>query len=441
MVEHDVADLGLAEKGRRRVEWAERTMPVLRQIRQRFEKEKPLEGVRISACLHVTTETANLMKTLKAGGADAVLCASNPLSTQDDVAAYLVAECGIGVFAIRGEDNDTYYDHIRAALAHRPRITMDDGADLVGAIHMLALERFDDLARPVREWGTALTAEERAEAIETLIGSTEETTTGIIRLRAMAADGVLRFPVIAVNDSYTKHLFDNRYGTGQSTLDGILRSTNMLLAGSTVVVAGYGWCGRGVAVRARGAGAQVIVTEVNPVRALEAAMDGFRVMPMEEAAPLGDLFITLTGDTHVIAEKHFRAMKDGAIVANSGHFDVEIDVARLEEIASGPRPLRDMVEEYDLDGKRIVLLGQGRLINLAAAEGHPASVMDMSFANQSLAAEYLLNEGEQLDDTVHRLPLEIDAEIANLKLAGMGIRIDELTAEQEHYLASWDLGT
>lgn len=442
MVEHDVADLGLAEKGRRRVEWAERSMPVLRQIRERFEKDKPLEGVRISACLHVTTETANLMRTLKAGGADAVLCASNPLSTQDDVAAYLVAECEIGTFAVRAEDNDTYYEHIRAALAHRPRITMDDGADLVSAIHMLALERFDDLARPVREWGTALSPEERAEVIDDLIGSTEETTTGIIRLRAMAADGVLRFPVVAVNDSYTKHLFDNRYGTGQSTLDGILRSTNMLLAGSTVVVAGYGWCGRGVAVRARGAGAHVIVTEINPVRALEATMDGFRVMPMEEAAPLGDLFVTLTGNTHVIAEKHFRLMKDGAIVANSGHFDVEIDVARLEEIAtSGPRELRDMVEEYELDGKRVVLLGQGRLINLAAAEGHPASVMDMSFANQALAAEYLLEKGDSLDSSVHRLPLEIDSEIASMKLAGMETRIDELTAEQEHYLASWDLGT
>ncbi len=442
IVGHHVADLGLAAQGRRRVEWAERSMPVLRQIRERFEAEKPLDGVRIAACLHVTTETANLMRTLKAGGADAVLCASNPLSTQDDVAAYLVAECGIGVFAVRGEDNDTYYDHIRSALAHRPRVTMDDGADLVGAIHMLALDRFDDLARPVREWGAELSPDERRALIADVIGSTEETTTGIIRLRAMAADGVLQFPVIAVNDSYTKHLFDNRYGTGQSTLDGILRSTNMLLAGAAVVVAGYGWCGRGVAVRARGAGAQVIVTEVNPVRALEAAMDGFRVMPMEEAAPLGDLFVTLTGDTHVIGERHFRLMKDGAIVANSGHFDVEIDVKRLAEIAdSGPRQLRDMVEEYVVDGRRIVLLGQGRLINLAAAEGHPASVMDMSFANQALAAEYLIGEGARLDRKVHRLPLEIDREIASLKLAAMGIGIDVLTEEQEHYLASWDLGT
>lgn len=442
-VQHDIADPGLAEKGHRRVQWADRFMPVLGQIRDRFERERPLEGVRLSACLHVTTETANLMRTLKAGGADVVLCASNPLSTQDEVAAYLVEECGIGVFAVCGEDDDRYYDHVRAALAHRPQLTMDDGADLVGSLHMIALERFDDLAGPVREWATGLDPEERRSLIDDVTGSTEETTTGVIRLRAMAADGVLRFPVIAVNDSHTKHLFDNRYGTGQSTLDGILRSTNILLAGSTVVVAGYGWCGRGVAVRARGAGAHVIVTEVDPLRALEASMDGFRVLPMAKAAPEGDLFITLTGDTGVIREEHFRAMKDGAIVANAGHFDVEIDVDRLEEIAEeGPRLLRDLAEEYVVDGRRIVLLGRGRLINLAAAEGHPASVMDMSFANQALAAEYLLSDaGRALDCQVHRIPLEIDRRIAELKLRGQGIEIDHLTEEQKRYLASWHLGT
>jgi len=439
----DIADPGLAAEGRRRVEWADRSMPVLAQIRDRFERERPLDGVRLSACLHVTTETANLMRTLQAGGADVVLCASNPLSTQDPVAAYLVEECGIGVFAVNGEDDERYYGHVRAALEHRPTITMDDGADLVGSLHMIALERYDDLAGPVREWATGLSEAERTAVVEGVSGSTEETTTGVIRLRAMAADGVLQFPVIAVNDSHTKHLFDNRYGTGQSTLDGILRSTNMLLAGSTVVVAGYGWCGRGVAVRARGAGAHVIVTEVEPLRALEAAMDGFRVLPMGEAVPEGDLFVTLTGDMHVIREEHFRAMKDGAIVANAGHFDVEIDVARLEEIAEeGPRPLRDLAEEYVVDGKRIVLLARGRLINLAAAEGHPASVMDMSFANQALAAEYLLSEeGAALDRQVHRIPLDIDRRIAELKLGALGIEIDQLTEEQERYLASWHLGT
>ncbi len=439
----DIADRGLAEKGRRRVQWADRFMPVLAQIRERFERERPLEGVRLSACLHVTTETANLVRTLQAGGADLVLCASNPLSTQDAVAAYLVEECGVGVFAVCGEDDQRYYEHVRAALAHRPALTMDDGADLVGSLHMMALGRFDDLAAPVREWATGLTEDERRSLVEEVVGSTEETTTGVIRLRAMAADGVLQFPVIAVNDSHTKHLFDNRYGTGQSTLDGILRSTNILLAGSTVVVAGYGWCGRGVAVRARGAGAQVIVTEVDPLRALEASMDGFRVLPMKEAAPEGDLFITLTGDIHVIREEHFRAMKDGAIVANAGHFDVEIDVDRLEEICeTGPRLLRDLAEEYVVDGRRIVLLARGRLINLAAAEGHPASVMDMSFANQALAAEYLLTaEGRGLDRQVHRIPLEIDRRIAELKLRAQGVEIDYLTDEQERYLSSWHLGT
>lgn len=442
-VDHDVADLGLAKQGRRRVEWAERSMPVLRQIRERFARERPLEGVRVSACLHVTTETANLMRTLRAGGADVVLCASNPLSTQDDVAAYLVSECDVGVFAVRGEDDETYYEHIRAALDHRPAVTMDDGADLVGSIHMMALERWDDLAPPVRRWARELSASERRSLIDGLAGSTEETTTGVIRLRSMAADGVLQFPVIAVNDSDTKHLFDNRYGTGQSTLDGIVRATNVLLAGSTFVVAGYGWCGRGVAYRARGAGAKVVVTEVDPLRALEATMDGFQVMPMAEVAPEGDVFVTLTGNTSVIREEHFRAMKDGAIVANSGHFDVEIDVERLTEIADAdPRELRPLVEEFVVDGKRIILLARGRLINLAAAEGHPASVMDMSFANQALAAEYLLDdEAAGLGPDVHRVPATIDERIAELKLAGEGIEIDSLTEEQRRYLSSWHLGT
>lgn len=418
-------------------------MPVLRQIRERLERERPFDGVRVSACLHVTTETANLMRALKAGGADVLLCASNPLSTQDDVAAWLVEELGIAVHAIRGEDNETYYQHIQAALAHRPMITMDDGADLVGALHMIALDRLDDLAPPVRSWAVGLDADERKALLSELVGSTEETTTGIIRLRAMAADGVLQFPVMAVNDSLTKHLFDNRYGTGQSTLDGVIRATNILLAGSTVVVAGYGWCGRGVAFRARGAGAKVIVTEVNPVVALEATMDGFAVMPMETAALSGDLFLTLTGNTSVIREEHFRAMKDGAIIANSGHFDVEIDVKRLGEIADGPSvEVRPMVDEYRLNGKRIVILAQGRLINLAAAEGHPAAVMDMSFANQALAAEYLLgDEGRALGREVHRVPSEMDQEIARLKLVAMGLEMDVLTPEQEHYLSSWDLGT
>ncbi len=442
-VMHDIADPELAELGRRRVHWAERSMPVLRQIRERFERERPLAGVRVSACLHVTTETANLVETLKAGGADVVLCASNPLSTQDDVAAYLVVEQGIGVFAIRGEDNDAYYEHIRAALEHGPSVTMDDGADVVGALHMLALERYDDLPPTLRDWATSLPDQARRELVGGVRGSTEETTTGIIRLRAMAKDGVLQFPVIAVNDAFTKHLFDNRYGTGQSTLDGILRATNLLLAGSTVVVAAYGWCGRGVAARARGAGAKVIVTEVDPLRALEATMDGFQVMPMEDAATLGDVFVTLTGNTSVLREEHFRRMKDGAIVANAGHFDVEIDLERLAEIADGgPRTLRPLVQEYMVDGRSIVVLGEGRLINLAAAEGHPASVMDMSFANQALAAEYLLSEaGSKLGVEVHRLPAETDREIARLKLAAMHVEIDRLTEQQERYLGSWDQGT
>jgi adenosylhomocysteinase len=440
---YDVADLSLAEAGGRRVEWAERSMPVLRSIRERFERERPLDGVRVSACLHVTTETANLVRTLKAGGADVLLCASNPLSTQDDVAAWLVADLGVAVHAVKGEDNDRYYEHIRAALAHGPDVTMDDGADLVGAIHMIALGRLEDLAPPVRAWAEGLSPEERTRVVENVVGSTEETTTGIIRLRAMAGDGVLQFPVIAVNDSRTKHMFDNRYGTGQSTLDGILRATNILLAGSTVVVAGYGWCGRGVAMRARGAGARVIVTEVDPLAALEATMDGFEVLSMEEAAPKGDLFVTLTGNAKVIREEHFRAMRDGAIVCNSGHFDIEIDLPALARIARrGPAPIRPFVEQYEVDGRRIVVLGQGRLINLAAAEGHPASVMDMSFANQALAAEYLLSEtGRGLPRDVHRVPEPLDREIARLKLAATGVTIDVLTPEQERYLASWDVGT
>ncbi|HET7790595.1 MAG TPA: adenosylhomocysteinase [Gemmatimonadales bacterium] len=438
---HDIKDLALAPEGRRRTEWAERSMPVLRQLRERFAKERPLAGKRVAACLHVTTETANLMLTLKAGGADVVLCASNPLSTQDDVAAHLVRDHGIKVFAIKGEDNETYYDHIRAALAHRPELTMDDGADLVGSLHMIALNRLDDLAPPVRRWVETLPAAERKALVTGVIGSTEETTTGVIRLKAMAKDKVLRFPVVAVNDSDTKHLFDNRYGTGQSTLDGIIRATNFLVAGSTVVVAGYGWCGRGFALRARGAGANVVVTEIDPLKALEAQMDGYHVMPMAQAARVGDLFVTLTGNVNVIRVEHMRAMKDGAILANSGHFNVEIDLEGLKRAGQGPVALREFVEEWRLDGKRICVLADGRLINLAAAEGHPASVMDMSFANQALAAEYVVEHASELGNDVHRVPVALDQEIARLKLAGMGVAIDTLTAEQTKYLASWDLGT
>jgi adenosylhomocysteinase len=437
----DVRDLSLAPAGRRRTEWAERSMPVLRQLRERFARERPLAGKRVAACLHVTTETANLAVTLKAGGADVVLCASNPLSTQDDVAAHLVQDHGIKVFAIKGEDHTTYYDHIRAALAHRPDLTMDDGADLVGALHMVALNRLDDLAPPVRAWVETLPAAERQALVAGVIGSTEETTTGVIRLKAMAKEGVLQFPVIAVNDSETKHLFDNRYGTGQSTLDGILRATNLLIAGSTVVVAGYGWCGRGFAMRARGAGASVIVTEIEPLKALEAQMDGYRVLPMAEAAPLGDIFVTVTGNVEVIRIEHMRAMKDGAVVANSGHFNVEIDLETLKQQAQGPIAVREFVEEWRLDGKRLFVLGDGRLINLAAGEGHPASVMDMSFANQALAAEYVVQHHATLRREVYRVPADLDREIARLKLQAMGVRIDTLTPAQQTYLASWDMGT
>jgi adenosylhomocysteinase len=418
-VEFDIRDPSLAEGGRRRIDWAELEMPVLRQVRERFEKERPLKGSKLAACLHVTTETANLMRTIQAGGADAVLCASNPLSTQDDVAASLVTHFEIPVFAIKGEDNETYYDHIHAALDIEPQVTMDDGADLLSTLH-----------------------KDRRELLEHVQGGTEETTTGVIRLRAMAADGKLAYPVIAVNDSMTKHFFDNRYGTGQSTVDGIVRATNILLAGKTFVVAGYGWCGRGLAMRARGMGANVIVTEVDPLAALEAVMDGFRVLPMQEAAPIGDIFCTLTGDINVIDEQHFEGMKDGAIVSNSGHFNVEVNIPKLEALAQERTRPRPFVEQFVLkDGRRINLLAEGRLINLAAAEGHPASVMDMSFANQALAMEYILRNAEQLSNAVHTLPETIDRRIAKLKLEAMGIEIDTLTDEQRKYLASWEEGT
>jgi adenosylhomocysteinase len=442
-LDYHIKDIQLADKGKLRTEWAERTMPVLRLIRERFRKEKPLKGVRLSACLHVTTETGNLMITLKEGGADISLCASNPLSTQDDVAACLVAYHEIPVFAIKGEDSATYYDHIKKALEHRPTITMDDGADLVSAIHFIALDKLDELHSSVSAWVKEdLTPAKRKELVGGVAGSTEETTTGVIRLKGMASSGVLQFPVIAVNDSLTKHLFDNRYGTGQSTIDGILRATNLLFAGSTVVIAGYGWCGRGTATRAKGMGANVVITEVDPLRAIEAVMDGYRVMRMEEAAAIGDVFITVTGDINVVSREHFSSMKGGAIVANSGHFNVELDVEGLRGMARSTRRVREYVEEFTLDGgKKIYLLGDGRLINLTAAEGHPAIVMDMSFANQSLAAEFLIRQGKDLTKAVHKVPREIDNEIARLKLDSMGIRIDTLTDQQRHYLSSWEMGT
>jgi adenosylhomocysteinase len=419
MTKYDVKDLGLAEQGRKRIDWAEQEMPVLRLIRERFEKERPLSGIRLSACLHVTSETGNLMRTLAAGGADVVLVASNPLSTQDDVAAALVAYEEIPVFAIKGEDNATYYKHITAGLDHNPQITMDDGADLVHGV-----------------------LKQRPDLIEHMYGSTEETTTGVIRLKAMAADGMLTFPVVAVNDSDTKHLFDNRYGTGQSTLDGIIRATNVLLAGKTFVVAGYGHCSRGIAERARGLGANVIVTEVDAVKALEAAMDGYRVMPMEQAAPLADFICTATGNKNVIDLRHFEIMKDGCIVANSGHFNVEINIPALESLASEKRQPRAFIDQYQLkDGREINLLGEGRLINLASAEGHPSAVMDMSFANQALASEFLVRHKGQLANGVHALPKALDQEIAALKLKAMGVDIDVLTEEQARYLSSWQEGT
>ncbi|NJK81359.1 MAG: adenosylhomocysteinase [Chloroflexaceae bacterium] len=417
--QYDVKDLSLAEQGRKRMEWAEQEMPVLRLIRERFEKEQPLRGVRLSACLHVTTETGNLAKVLAAGGADVVLCASNPLSTQDDVAASLVHHEEIPVYAIKGESNELYYEHIKAALDHNPQITMDDGADLVSGV-----------------------LKDRPDLLETMYGSTEETTTGVIRLRAMAAEGVLTFPVIAVNDSDTKHLFDNRYGTGQSTIDGVIRATNVLLAGKTFVVGGYGYCSRGIAERARGMGANVIVTEIDPIRALEAAMDGFRVMPMERAAPVADFIVTATGDKHVIDIEDFAVMKDGCIIANSGHFNVEINIPALEGMSIEKRQPRAFIDQYILkDGRRINLLGEGRLINLTSAEGHPSAVMDMSFANQALASEFLVKNKGKLPNGVHALPKDLDREIAALKLQAMGIIIDVLTPEQESYLNSWQEGT
>jgi adenosylhomocysteinase len=417
--QYDVKDISLAEKGQSRIKWAEREMPVLRLIRERFAQERPLRGIRISACLHVTTETANLMHTLQAGGADVVLCASNPLSTQDDVAASLVAGLKIPTFAIKGEDNKTYYEHIKAALAHKPQITMDDGADLVSTLH-----------------------KERTDLLSSIIGGTEETTTGVIRLRAMAQKGVLRYPIVAVNDAMTKHLFDNRYGTGQSTIDGIIRATNVLLAGRVVVVAGYGWCSRGIAMRAHGLGSQVVVTEVDPLRALEAVMDGFRVMPMLEAAKVGDVFVTSTGDIHAIDRQHMEVMKDGAILANSGHFNVEVNIPALEALSVRKERVRDFVDQYTLkDGRTICLLGEGRLINLTAAEGHPASVMDMSFADQALSVEFLVKNASSLEKRVYSVPDDIDKEVARLKLRAMGMTIDKLSPEQERYLESWEQGT
>ena len=418
-MDHDVKDLGLAAAGKARIEWADADMPVLTSIRERFAAEKPLDGIRISACLHVTTETANLMRTLKAGGADIVLCASNPLSTQDDVAAALVAEYGIRTYAIKGEDTETYYKHIDAAIAHKPQMTMDDGADVVGRIHA-----------------------EQPEMLEHIIGGTEETTTGVIRLAAMAADGALKYPIMAVNEAKTKHLFDNRYGTGQSTLDGVIRATNRLIAGRTVVVSGYGWCGRGIAIRADGMGASVIVLEVDPMKALEAVMEGYRVMPAVEAAKECDIWITVTGDLNVIDGDSFAAMKDGAIICNSGHFNAEINIPRLREMSVSEREVRPLVDEFTMaDGRHIYLLAEGRLVNLSCAEGHPANVMDMSFANQALAAEYMVANCKSMAPGVYDVPEDIDAGIAKLKLATLGVKIDTLTAEQAKYLASWNEGT
>ncbi len=418
-MDYHVKDLSLADQGKNRIEWAGMDMPVLRSIRERFSKEKPLKGIRVSACLHVTTETANLVLTLKEGGAQVFLTASNPLSTQDDVAAALVKHYGVPVFAVRGEDRDTYYSHLKAVIEKESHIVIDDGADLISTLH----KEYPHLAQKV-------------------LGGMEETTTGVIRLKAMAKEGILKFPIIAVNDAYTKHMFDNRYGTGQSTIDGILRATNRLIAGSYFVVAGYGWCGKGVAQRARGMGATVIVTEVDPIKALEARMDGFLVMPMIEAARLGDFFVTVTGNTSVIRREHFEVMKDGAIVSNAGHFNVEVDIEALEKMSVSKREIRKEVEEYRLqDGRRIFVLAQGRLVNLAAAEGHPASVMDMSFANQALSSEFIVKNHEKLERNVYKVPDEIDREVARLKLKALGIEIDELTPEQVRYLSSWEFGT
>lgn len=443
MNNYDIKDINQAEGGRRRMDWAEREMPVLRSIRERFKKEKPLKGLRLSCCLHVTTETANLMVTLQDGGADIVLTASNPLSTQDDVAAALVNQYEIPVFAIKGEDKVTYFKHIRAALEHMPHMTQDDGADLVSSLFFIEMGRFERLEPSLAAWAKGLKEEERKQMLKNVIGGTEETTTGVIRLKAMEKDNVLKFPVIAVNDAQTKHLFDNRYGTGQSTVDGIIRATNVLFAGKNFVVAGYGWCGRGLASRARGMGAQVIVTETDPMKALEAVMDGYQVMSMNDAVKVGDIYCTVTGDLNVIDGKHFENMKDGAIVANSGHFNVEINIPALEKISKGePKHVREFVHQYETkDGRKINILGEGRLINLASAEGHPASVMDMSFANQALAAEYMAKNADKLEKKVYSVPAEIDNEIARLKLESMGVKIDKLTDEQLHYLNSWEEGT
>jgi adenosylhomocysteinase len=419
MAKHDIKDIDLAKKGKLRIEWAAQEMPVLKIIGERFKKGKPLKGIRVAACLHVTTETASLMETLKAGGAEVALCASNPLSTQDDVAASLVKNSGISVFAIKGEDTKTYYRHIKSALLFKPQITMDDGADLVSTLHK----------------------DERA-LLRNVIGGTEETTTGVIRLKAMAADGALRYPIIAVNDAYTKHLFDNRYGTGQSTMDGIIRATNRLIAGSVFVICGYGWCARGVAMRAKGHGARVIITEIDPLKALEATMDGYEVMPIAAAARIGDIFVTATGNINVISKSSFQLMKDGAIVCNTGHFNVEVDIESLKKLSKAKRAIRDYVEEFTLkNGKRIYLLGEGRLINLAAAEGHPSAVMDMSFANQALCAEFMVKNAKKLEKKVYSVPEKIDKEIALLKLKAMGIKIDTLTPAQKKYLKSWEMGT
>ena len=443
MPAHDVKDLSLSQAGHKRIVWADRDMPVLATIRDRFAEEKPLKGLRMSACLHVTAETANLARTLKAGGADLVLIASNPLSTQDDVAASLVEDFGIAVHAIKGEDETSYYKHIAAALDHKPNVTMDDGADLVSAMIFIALNRLDDVHSEVRSWAQGLSASERSNIAGSVVASMEETTTGVIRLRAMEKDGVLKLPVIAVNDAQTKHFFDNRYGTGQSTIDGVIRATDMLIAGKKVVVCGYGWCGKGVSLRARGLGAHVIVTEVDPIRALEAAMDGFEVMPIANAAKTGDLFITVTGNIHVIRDEHFAVMKDGAKICNSGHFNVELQLDALAKSATKKETgIHTFVDEYTMpSGNRLHVLGEGRLINLAAAHGHPASVMDMSFAAQALATEWALKNQEKLEHKVYNVPAEVDEYVAKLKLQTMGVAIDTLTEEQVKYLNSWEMGT
>lgn len=441
-MDYDVKDIKLADQGLERIEWAERRMPVLRQIRERFAEEKPLEGVRIACCLHVTTETANLVRTLKEGGATVAVCASNPLSTQDDVAASIVKHFGVLAFCIKGEDDNQYYTHIQKALALMPNITMDDGADLVGSLHMIALKRYEALHPTIKKWVKALGEKKTQQFLDGVAGGTEETTTGVIRLKSMEEEGVLCFPIVAVNDALSKHMFDNRYGTGQSTIDGIIRATNILFAGANFVVAGYGWCGKGIAMRAKGLSANVIVTEVDPLRALEARMDGFEVMDMKSAARVGDIFVSATGDIHVLRAEHFKLMKDGAVVGNSGHFNVEIDINALEEMKTEKRKIRGHMDEYVMaDGRKIYLLGEGRLVNLACAEGHPSEVMDMSFANQALCSEYMWKTGKKLQKRVYSVPKEIDEKVARLKLQAFGIKIDKLTGEQKKYLASWEMGT